>query len=239
MYSNLSIMPKLCLQVLASILLPLAFAPDLMAQTINFKPPSAGAPKTTTGAATRDLSCLTDSSDPRKNTSSILPKSNYGQTISSRPDILIFKAKNSAKQILLSLESEDGEQVYQTFMPLSSDSGFVPINFPNQAPDLTVNKKYKWTMTFVCAKALRPDSPAITGWIERIPKTQAFATKLQASSPIDRIVMYGENGIWYDMINELNQLQKQNPSNQTLSKAWNKLLTDHAVQFFASAAIVK
>jgi hypothetical protein len=52
-------------------------------------------------------------------------------------------------------------------------------------------------------------------------------------------VIYGENGIWYDMIKELNRLQKQNPSNQTLSKAWNKLIKDHVVQSSESATQTK
>ena len=221
-------------------LLPLAFTPQIMmAQTINFKPPSGGAPKTTTGAATRDQSCLIDASQPNKKTLPILPQSNYGLTISSRPEFLIFKTKSTAKQIFLSLESEDSEQVYQTFLPLSSDVGFITINFPSQAPDLVVNKKYKWTMTFICGKALRPDSPAITGWIQRTAKSQALASKLRAASPIDRVIIYGENGIWYDMINELNRLQQQTPKNPTISKAWEKLLKDHVVQSFESVTLVK
>ncbi|WP_176453226.1 DUF928 domain-containing protein [Pseudanabaena sp. SR411] len=233
-------MPKICLSTLTAILLPLAFTPEMMmAQTINFKPPSGGAPKTTTGAATRDQSCLIDSSQPNKKTLPILPQSNYGLTISSRPEFLIFKTKSTAKQIFLSLESEDEEQVYQTFLPLSSDVGFVKINFPSQAPDLVVNKKYKWTMTFICGKALRPDSPAIAGWIQRTAQSQALTTKLRAASPVDRVVIYGENGIWYDMISELYRLQKQTPTNPTLSKAWEKLLKDHVVQSSESVTIFK
>ena len=139
----------------------------------------------------------------------------------------------------MSLESEDEEQVYQTFLPLSSDVGFVTINFPSQAPDLIVNKKYKWTMTFICGKALRPDSPAIAGWIQRTAQSQALTTKLRAASPVDRVVIYGENGIWYDMISELYRLQKQTPNNPTLSKAWEKLLKDHVVQSSESVTIFK
>ena len=243
MYSNLSMISKVCLSTLTAIAMPLAFAPEMMmAQTrpISFVPPNGGAPKTTTGAATRDRSCLVDSSQPNKKTTlPILPQSNYGLTISSRPEFLIFKTKSTAKQMFLSLESEDGEQVYQTFLPVSSEVGFVTINFPSQAPDLVVNKKYKWTMTFICGKALRPDSPAIAGWIQHIPKSQTLVAKLQAATPIDRVVIYGENGIWYDMVNELNRLQKQTPNNQTLSKAWDKLLKDHVVQSSESISLSK
>jgi hypothetical protein len=94
-------------------------------------------------------------------------------------------------------------------------------------------------MTFICGKALRPDSPAIAGWIQRTPQTQALATKLSTASPINRVAIYGENGIWYDMISELYRLQKQTPNNPTLSKAWDKLLKDHVVQTSESVTLAK
>jgi hypothetical protein len=234
MYLNLSAISKICLSTLTLILLPLSFTPDkIMAQTINFRPPSGAAPKTTTGAATRDSSCLIDSSRTDQKFSQtlpILPKSNYGLTFSERPAFPIFKTKTSAKQVFLSLESEDGENVYQNFLPLTTEVGFITINFPQDAPNLVINKKYKWTMAFICGKMLKPDSPSISGWIQQVPKSQSLSAKLKSASPVDRIAVYGENGIWYDMINELNQLKKQNPSNQTLSSAWDKLIKDHVVQ---------
>jgi Domain of Unknown Function (DUF928) len=243
MRSDLSVISKICISTLTAIVMPFAFAPEMMMaqnRSISFIPPNGGAPKTTTGAATRDRSCLVDASQAdKKTTLPILPQSNYGLTISSRPELLIFKTKTTAKQILLSLESEDGENVYQTFLPLSPEIGYVTIGFPNDAPDLVVNKKYKWTMTFVCGKILKPDSPAISGWIQQIPKSQTLATKLQAATPVDRVIIYGENGIWYDMINELNRLQKQTPNNQILSKAWDKLLKDHVIQSSKSVSLVK
>jgi hypothetical protein len=240
MYLNLSMVSKICLSALTAVLLPLTFMPEIVtAQTISFRPPSSGAPKTTTGAATRDQSCLVDSSQTDQKTLPILPQSNYGLTISSRPELLIFKTKTSAKQIFLSLESEDGENVYQTFLPLSSEIGFVSIDFPSDAPDLVANKKYKWTITFVCGKMLRPDSPAISGWIQYTPQSQTLATKLKTAKPIERVMIYGENGIWYDMISELNRLQKQNPNNPTLSKAWEQLLKVHVFQPSKPIALVK
>ncbi len=244
MHSSLCAIRKVCISILAVTLLPLAFSTEVVTaqtRTISFKPPKSGAPKTTTGAATRDgQTCLNDSSQANNQTLPILPRSNYGLTISSRPEFLIFKTKSSAQKIFFSLESEDGEQAFQTFVPLSSsDAGFVTINFPNDAPDLIANKKYKWTMTFICGKALRPDSPAITGWIQHTPKSQILATKLQAASAFDRVVIYGENGIWYDMINELNGLRRKSPNNQTLSESWEKLLKEHVIQSSESVSPVQ
>jgi hypothetical protein len=234
MYSNFSVISKVCLSALTAIVLPLTFTPEIVtAQTINFKPPNGGAPKTTTGAATRDLNCLSRETLP------ILPQSNYGLTISNRPELLIYKSKTSAKQMFLSLESEDGQDSYQTFLPLPSENGLVSINFPSDAPDLVVNKKYKWTIAFICGKILKPDSPTISGWIQHIPESQMLAIKLKAAKPTDRVILYGENSLWYDMINELHRLKKLSPNDQTLSKAWDKLLKDHVVQLSTSISLSK
>ncbi len=235
---------KICLAALTIglISVPLAPIPFSMAQSqrgfnrpsskpIIFKPPNDGAPKTTNGAATRDgKTCLSDPSQDGKLTVAILPQAHYGLTLSSRPEFLIYKTKTLAKQILFSLKSEDGEQVFQAFMPLPSETGIVSINMPAEAPELVANKKYKWTMAIVCGKALRPDSPTIEGWIQYIPKSPTLAAKLQALTPLDRIVLYGENGIWYDMVSDLNRLRRASPDNQTLTRAWEQLLQDNGLQ---------
>lgn len=228
MHSSLYIPTKTCFSTLVAALIPLAFLSDVaIAQQVTFNPPNGGAPKTTTGAATRDASCLVDAASQTKKALPVLPKSNYGLTFSSRPELLILKTKSTAKQVFFSLESEDGENVHQGFLPLPVVNGSIAINFPSQAPDLPVNSKYKWTVTFICGKALRADSPSISGWIKRVPRSQPIMAKLSVATPLERVAIYGENGIWYDMINELNQLKNLAPNNPNISKTWEKLLKDH------------
>lgn len=244
---------KVCLAALTIglIAVPLAPIPFSMAQSqrgfnrpsskpIVFKPPKDGAPKTTNGAATRDgKTCLSDPSQEGKLTVPILPQTHYGLTLSSRPELLVYKTKTSAKQMLFSLKSEEGEQVFQAFMPLPTETGVVSINIPKEAPELIANKKYKWTMAIICGKALRPDSPTIEGWIQHIPKSPTLSAKLQASTPFDRIVLYGENGIWYDMVSDLNRLRRASPENETLTRAWERLLQDNGLQAVEPISFIK
>lgn len=201
--------------------------------TVIFKPPKDKAPKTTSAAGTRDGHTCISNSFP------ILPQTNYGLTISGRPEFLIYKPKTSDKRMLFSLKNEDGEQVYQTFLPLPSETGIVAINMPSEAPELLANKKYKWTMAIICGKTLKPDSPIIEGWIQRIPESSTLSAKLQASTPFERIVLYGENGIWYDMVSNLNKLRQASLENQTLTKAWEQLLKDNGLQIVQSIPLLK
>ncbi|BBC25483.1 DUF928 domain-containing protein [Pseudanabaena sp. ABRG5-3] len=208
---------------------------------ISFKPPKQGTPKTTTGAATRDgQTCLNDPSQNKVTTQAILPATNYGLTLSSRPEFLISKAKMTAKRMLFSLKGEDGELVYQTFLPFPSETGIVAIKMPSDAPELVANKTYKWTMVVICGKFLRPDSPAIEGWIQRISKSPALEAKLHSSSPLEKVAVYGENGIWYDMVSDLNRLRRgTSPENQAISKAWEQLLKDQGIQSVEPIARIK
>ena len=207
-------------------------APSLaQSKKVVFKPPVVSAPKTTTGAATRDVgSCLRDSSSDTRKAMAILPQSQYGLTIASRPELLIYKNKTSAKQILFSLKDDSGEQIYQTFLSVPPVSGVLAIAMPEQAPELMVNKKYKWTVAVICGKSLRPDSPTIQGWIQRVPESSALASKLQIANPLEKIVLYGENGLWYDLVSSLNKLRIASPSDQYLSKAWEELIKDNGIK---------
>lgn len=247
------VFPKICLAALTIGLISGAIAPipNSLAQskrdsnrstsrTIVFKPPKDGAPKITNGAATRDgKTCLSDSSQNKRLTVAILPQTHYGLTISSRPEFLLYKTKTSAKQMLFSLKNEEGEQIYQAFLPLPAETGVVAIDMPSDAPELTINKKYKWTMAIICGKTLRPDSPTIEGWIQRIPKSQALTAQLQTSTPFDQIALYGENGIWYDMVSNLNRLRQASPENQALTKAWEQLLKDNGLQAIEPISLLK
>ncbi len=242
---------KICLTCLSFVLLPLSVVsiPNLdpnsfakpTSESISFKPPRQGTPKTTTGAATRDgRTCLNDLSKSDVQTGAILPQSSFGLTISSRPEFLIYKAQTSAKQMLFSLKSDDGELVYQTFLAFPSDTGIVAIKMPTDAPELVANKTYKWTMVVICGKSLRPDSPAIEGWIQRTTKSPTLASKLQSSSPLEKVALYGENGIWYDMVSDLNRLRREkSPDAQAITKAWEKLLKDQGLQSVEPIARVK
>lgn len=210
-------------------------------EVISFKPPKQGTPRTTTGAATRDgKTCLNDLSKSDIQTIAILPQSNFGLTVSSHPEFLIYKAQTSAKQMLFSLKSDDGELVYQSFLPFPSETGIVAIKMPSDAPELVANKTYKWTMVFICGKSLRPDSPAIEGWIQRTPKSPTLASKLQSSSPLEKVALYGEHGIWYDMVSDLHRLRREKSADvQVISKTWGKLLKDQGIQPVEPIARIK
>ena len=142
----------------------------------------------------------------------------------------IYKNKTSAKQMLFSLRDDAGEQIYQTFLPVPSVSGVVAISMPEEAPELTVNKKYKWTVAIICGKSLRPDSPTIEGWIQRVPESSSLTSKLQSANPLEKIALYGENGLWYDLVSSLNKLRIASPSDQYLSKAWEELIKDNGIK---------
>jgi hypothetical protein len=215
----------------------------LPAKAIVFQPPKEGAPKVTTGAATRDGgACANNNSlDSQKRSAlPILPQAQSGLTFASRPTFLAYvPPETSAKQMFFSLKSEDGDQIYQTFLPLTSDQGLVAVSLPSAAPELAVDRNYKWSMAIVCGQALRPDSPRIEGWVKRVARSSEISTKLQTLTPLDRVALYGQYGIWYDMMGDLNLLRRTSPNNQIIDRAWQQLLKDNGLQEVVSISLPK
>jgi hypothetical protein len=215
----------------------------LPAKAIVFQPPREGAPKVTTGAATRNGgACASNASlDRALSVLPILPpQTQYGLTFASRPTFLAYvPPATSAKQMFFSLKSADGDQIYQTFLPLTSDQGLVAVSLPSAAPELAVDRNYKWSMAIVCGQALRPDSPRIEGWVKRVARSSEISTKLQTLTPLDRVALYGQYGIWYDMMGDLNLLRRTSPNDQIVSSAWQQLLKDNGLQEVVSISIPK
>lgn len=218
----------------------------LPAKAIVFQPPREGAPKATTGAATRNGGACASHASLSLDRSQgaialpILPQTQYGLTIADRPTFLAYvPPETSAKQMFFSLKSEDGNQIYQTFMPLTADKGVVAISLPSEAPELALDRNYKWSMAIVCGQALRPDSPRIEGWVKRIPKSSEISTRLPTLAPLDRVALYGRYGIWYDMMGDLNSLRRTSPNDKVIDRTWQQLLNDNGLKEVVSISLAQ
>lgn len=230
------IFKKICFTALAIGLIlesALSAPSSLAGKKVIFKPPTTPAPRTTVGGATRGGKCGDIASQTNLGITPILPQTHHGLTLAPRPTFLVYFPTSSSKQIFFSIKSEDGEQEYQTYLPTPSETRIVAIQLPNVAPDLIVDKKYKWSLSMVCGLALRPSDPTVGGWVQRIATPQELSAQLKTSNPIAQITLYGEQGIWYDMISSLLALRKPS-DNQALNSIWEQLLSEQGLQKLVS-----
>ncbi len=185
------------------------------------------APNNTVSGASRG-SCSNDQ------VIALLPSSQYGLTSKSHPEILVATTSvDTTDQALFSMQSADG-YYYETYIELPDTPGIINIALPSEAPALDVNQLYQWSLVLMCNNQLRPDSPAIQGWIQ----TQPINSNITTPS-IEQAIEYREAHLWYDMVALLAELRRQEPTNQAVYEAWQGVLAGLELMAVVYEPIIK
>lgn len=155
----------------------------------------------------------------------LLPQSFYGTTVSERPTILVYLPASNAQEAVFSLKDEAGNTQYQMTIPVAGKTGVIAMKLPTDAPALAVGKNYHWFLAVKVDEQLSPSTPYVDGWIQRIQPTTELATVMQQEDALKRAAAFGKNGVWYDCVETLASLHSTQPTNVTITKQWEELLS--------------
>ncbi len=194
---------------------------------LKFTLPPKGAPGRRTDAASRSGCPVL--SHP---VTALVPPTNIGLTLAERPTFWfnIPYQPNSNSLRKFQLLDEEETVIYETF-PGVETSGIVDINLPNSLPGLQIGKKYQWVLSFICDPASLETSALVNGYVERVGVTPQLKQKLEtAKTPRERILLYAENGLWFDTLTALIAELRNKPTDAQLVKDWQGLLQSLEVQ---------
>ncbi|MEM9805308.1 MAG: DUF928 domain-containing protein [Cyanobacteria bacterium P01_D01_bin.56] len=195
-------------------------------ERFHFNPPKDGIPDNTTGGASRNPSrCRRqETATKASNITLLAPSSFVGHTISEQPDFFLYAEHALAQEVFLNIENEQGEIIYSGYETLPTDTGLIRIILPDNAPSLIPDNVYRVTVLPVCEGSLRPDDPALVGYVKRISHIQPLARE-HSESAFEEAIIYAESGIWYDTLMLLEETLHDTPSYTSVNAAWNMLLS--------------
>ena len=185
------------------------------------------APRRTVSGASRD-SCS------NHQMTALLPTSKSGFTSRSHPEVLVATSVNTPRKVLFTVQSEN-DYYYETYLELPETPGIVSIRLPDEAPALVDNELYQWSLIMMCNNMLRPDSPALHGWIQLQPGDDSNPMELS----FEQAINYRNNYLWYDMIALLADLRTQDPNNQDVHHAWQSILEGADLASVANSPILE
>ncbi|PZD72086.1 hypothetical protein C1752_04081 [Acaryochloris thomasi RCC1774] len=205
-----------------------AMAPMAAASVnIPFKSPSdKPAPRraSTSQGASRGGLCDSAATAESASVKALLPESHYGLTAVERPTIVAYLPETSATEVFFSLKDEAKQLHFETSLPISGKAGLFSFQLPAQAPALEPSKHYQWFLAVKCNGELRPSSPFIDGWVQRVIPNASVATIVAQAPSIAQAISLGEAGFWYDTIATLTQLKRQQPQNSEIAQSWRNFL---------------
>lgn len=155
----------------------------------------------------------------------LTPETNIGLTTKAHPTFFVYMPQTpvtSAAFVLI--DEENQRQIYATTFAVPESSGIVSISLPDGVPPLTVGKDYHWYVSLICDPQDRAGDIYVDGWVRRIAPESALINRLQKASPLTRVTLYREQGIWYDALEVLAEAYRLSPDRAALVTKWQSLL---------------
>ncbi|MBD2214615.1 DUF928 domain-containing protein [Nostoc linckia FACHB-104] len=158
----------------------------------------------------------------------LVPENNLGFTKKAYPNILFYLPPTSTSAMVeFVLQDESRQSVYETTFTKSSAGGVINFSLPESTslPPLAINKKYNWYVSLICNPENRANDIVVHGWIQRVELDSNLTKKLeQTTSPLGRVALYAQAGLWQDALATLAQLRSTQPNDSKLAVNWTQLL---------------
>ncbi|MBE9214286.1 DUF928 domain-containing protein [Plectonema cf. radiosum LEGE 06105] len=126
------------------------------------------------------------------------------------------------EKLLFELKDNDNKNIlYElTFKP-PQKPGIISVVLPRDKLPLEANKEYRWS---ILVDTDRGDEDYPEGLIKREEPNPELTNKFEAASPLDRVVLYAENGYWEDSLRTIADLRRQRPQDEEINIEWGNLL---------------
>lgn len=190
------------------------------ATPIRFSLPPEGAPGYRGDAATRD-----NCNGEKSRLIALVPGTNLGLTIAERPTFWFYVSEQvkSTTPVEFMLVDDQENTVYKDSFEVTVSPGIIGIKLPQNVSALEIGKRYHWTLSVVCNPGNSRETANVDGEVWRVDKP-GLQQKLDGVSGRDRILLYAENGLWYDTLTNLIELRRQNSQDAQLAKDLEDLL---------------
>ena len=188
---------------------------------------SRGRPRRKGGTGSRG-NCL----DQGMPLTALVPTSNLGLTVSSNPTFWFYVPYKPDDVLAgeFSLQDVENNEVYRTPFTLTGTPGIVSISLPDTKAPLEIGKRYRWYFKIYCPlqESFAPLTPAfVQGWVQRVSLNDInphLESQLKAEkTPLKRIALYAENGIWHEALTGLAELRRTSLRDVSLGD-WAELL---------------
>jgi hypothetical protein len=152
-------------------------------------------------------------------------------TTADYPDIVFYIKAAPDRLMEFVLADKASGTTYTTKLPAPTTSGLLKINLAtlkNSAgqslPPLVSDQTYRWRLWIVTDSGDSSANPQIDSSITRRSLDPNLTDTLQQSTPTERISLYANHDLWYDLVATLYQARQQDPKNPDLKRQWTELL---------------
>lgn len=156
----------------------------------------------------------------------------WGLTTADHPEFLFYLSKFRDPQqpattrlpIEFVLQDENDRYIYKTrfVLPLT-EGGIIRLPIPTTTAPLKVGQRYTWTLF---TRFQPNETNFVHGTIYRTRLKPQRQQQLQAATPLQRLDIFLQAGLWFDAMSTLVDLKQADPQDLKLRAKWASLLHD-------------
>ncbi len=165
----------------------------------------------------------------------------WGLTTRDRPTFWFAMpvALTPQHPIRFTLQDQAENPIYQTTLtPEATPAGIMQMSLPATATPLQINHTYRWGFSVQCDASDSTARVFVQGSIRRVALPTRVEAQLAGQLPLDRAIVYAQQGIWFDALTTLGQAISQTEKpDPTMTAAWRTLLQQGNLADVAQAAI--
>ena len=199
--------------------------------SVEFRPPSRGAPATRLTGGSRGSGDTTITLD-------VLAPNETGLTTQEQPSLFWYQSKPAeAKFELTLLEENKIKPVLQVKFERSGKAGIQRIKLSEHGVKLSPNIEYQWVVALVTDPDNRSSDLVASGAIKRIQPSAELKAKIVGAKAAALPGIYAEVGIWHDALETLSDLIDAQPGDKALRQTRADLLAQVGLKAAASSEV--
>jgi hypothetical protein len=192
-------------------------------QSVRYTPPKRGGFKRSDGTGSRAEAARVCGKVATVPLTLLAPSDHIGQTISARPTFFWYLADKQT--VTFKLVEPGVRKPLLTKTVRVEKPGIVPLELPKDAPELALNKDYRWSIAVVCNTDENSEEGFELSFIRRVAQTPELSRQLAtAKSDQSRAQIYASQGLWYDALATLSQASAADPKNRSVHNSLVSLL---------------
>jgi hypothetical protein len=138
-----------------------------------------------------------------------------GYTTSAQPTLYWYLSDKAKGDILFELTLTDDTSIdplVDKRLAAPTAGGLQSVDLSDYGVRLEPGREYQWSVSLVPDPKDRSKDVVASGWIERQPEPDGLASALEKAGPDEAAKLYGQQGLWYDMLGALGEQIRRNPA---------------------------
>ena len=150
-----------------------------------------------------------------------------GQTTSAQPSLYWYLAEPVSADVILELTVVDETSIDPMLdrrLERPAGAGLQRVRLSDLGVSLEPGQEYQWSVAVVPDPEDHSKDVVASGWVQRVPASDALMEQLAAAGPEGAASVYGEAGLWYDMLDAAFERIRANPESEAYRQQLAALL---------------